>query len=333
MRRDPRNVIEFAYKNGLSDQDWVRGICELSRYLLPHGNCALGYLYQVRERRVEVAQMNMSPARGDLRGFGVEESGSLEMGLPGEVIRALYEPRPRVQLGSKFTESGNSSDAPLREMMQAFFGPQTADIVGVRAGGLDLRGLLLAFPLSPTQRLHWRTRRVVERIAAHLAAAHRLRGLDGSLESASLITSPAGKVLHIGADREAQQRKHTLLEAIMRITELRRRKSADAESAISAWQGLVEGHWSIVDHIDRDGKRFVLARRNEPRDPSSRPIHGCEEQVLAYAALGYSSKLIAYELGLSPAAVALHLKRGLARLRLRNRQELVALMSGAAPRD
>jgi DNA-binding CsgD family transcriptional regulator len=94
----------------------------------------------------------------------------------------------------------------------------------------------------------------------------------------------------------------------------------------------VDGTWSLVDHVESDGRRWVLARRNAPgaRDPKA--LSPRERDVLALAALGHSNKYVGYLLGLAPSTVAGHLAAAQRKLRLRSRSELIA-MFGAGSRD
>jgi DNA-binding NarL/FixJ family response regulator len=81
------------------------------------------------------------------------------------------------------------------------------------------------------------------------------------------------------------------------------------------WRGLVAGRWSLVEQVDTDGRRYLIAHRNDPTTPDLRALTSRERQVVGYADLGHSNKLIAYELGLSPSTVGVQLKRGRAKLR------------------
>jgi DNA-binding NarL/FixJ family response regulator len=87
---------------------------------------------------------------------------------------------------------------------------------------------------------------------------------------------------------------------------LRRR---DPLEAVEVWRGLVAGLWSLVDHYDTDGRRYLVAHRNDPTTPDPRGLTERERQVVAYADLGQSNKLIAYQLGLSVSTVAVLLAR------------------------
>jgi DNA-binding NarL/FixJ family response regulator len=77
-----------------------------------------------------------------------------------------------------------------------------------------------------------------------------------------------------------------------------------------------------------------VARQNEPdvRDP--RALSPRERQVAAFIALGHANKYVAYALGLSPSAVALHLRTAMHKLGVDSRArliELFAALGAAAP--
>ena len=54
----------------------------------------------------------------------------------------------------------------------------------------------------------------------------------------------------------------------------------------------------LVDHFESDGKRYVLARRNDAAVRGLAALTDRERQALGYAALGHTNKLIAYEMGI-----------------------------------
>jgi DNA-binding NarL/FixJ family response regulator len=92
------------------------------------------------------------------------------------------------------------------------------------------------------------------------------------------------------------------------------------------WRAMVAGRWSIVDRFDRDGRRFLIAHQNEPEAAAPRALTRRERQVVSYAAMGHSNKLIAYELGLSVGAVSAYLNVGMRKLGLDSRVDLARLM-------
>jgi DNA-binding NarL/FixJ family response regulator len=91
---------------------------------------------------------------------------------------------------------------------------------------------------------------------------------------------------------------------------------------------LIAGRWSLVDQTDTDGRRFVLARQNEPHPHGAAVLSRRQRQVLFYASVGWSLKQIAYALGLaSEGSVTWHLHDGLNRLGFGSRAELIRATS------
>jgi DNA-binding CsgD family transcriptional regulator len=78
----------------------------------------------------------------------------------------------------------------------------------------------------------------------------------------------------------------------------------------AAWRSLTDGRWSIVEDIEADGKRYLVARRNATADP----LTELERSVCAMAAAAHPQKLIAHELGIHPSAVVRNLASGMAKL-------------------
>jgi DNA-binding CsgD family transcriptional regulator len=76
------------------------------------------------------------------------------------------------------------------------------------------------------------------------------------------------------------------------------------ERSVELWRGLVSGRWSVVEHFESAGKRYYLAHKNDPELARDRALTPREQQVLRYAELGQSNKLIAYSLGLSISTVS-----------------------------
>jgi DNA-binding NarL/FixJ family response regulator len=79
----------------------------------------------------------------------------------------------------------------------------------------------------------------------------------------------------------------------------------------------------MVDWFDSDGRRFVLAIPNSPEVTDPRGLTERENQVVGYAILGDTNKMIAYRLGLSTSRVSLLLRSAMKKLGLRTRARLV----------
>ena len=135
---------------------------------------------------------------------------------------------------------------------------------------------------------------------------------------------PSDRFLHATSAAKEPAAREGLAEAVRRMELARGRlRRADPDEALALWQGLVDGTWSLVDHSDSDGKRYLLARRNEPgmRDPRALARH--ERAALAFAALGHQNKYISYLLGISVSAVAQNLRTAQRKLGLASRNELI----------
>jgi DNA-binding CsgD family transcriptional regulator len=105
----------------------------------------------------------------------------------------------------------------------------------------------------------------------------------------------------------------------------------DPEGAVAAWRGLVAGRWSLVDRFDRDGRRYLIAHKNDPDTMDPRGLTPRERQVAGFAALGQSDKVIAYELGISPSTVSVLLSRAAQKLGVQSRAELVQMLGAKRP--
>jgi DNA-binding CsgD family transcriptional regulator len=97
---------------------------------------------------------------------------------------------------------------------------------------------------------------------------------------------------------------------------------------------VIAGAWSLVAHFDGDAHRCFVARRNDPAALSGSTLSERERQIVAYASLGHSNKLIAYELGLCSSTVAAQLTSAARKLGVSSRKTLLhvaaVLGSGAA---
>ena len=178
------------------------------------------------------------------------------------------------------------------------------------------------WPVGPADTQRW------TRIGAHLAAAHRLRlrlSPDARLriEGADVVLTPDGQVSHAVDDAvDARAALAASVRAVERARGLQRRQ--DPDGALASWKGMVSARWSLVDHVDVDGKRYVLARENRPRLSGVEVLSERERQAVAFLALGQTTKVIAYEMGIAGATVNVLLHRACLKLGVKTRAELVA---------
>jgi DNA-binding CsgD family transcriptional regulator len=184
------------------------------------------------------------------------------------------------------------------------------DLVPDEAWVRQMTGHLEALLKDGDQAHEARAHRSWRCVFAHVAAARRLRAAIG-----------------------AGQPGRTLREAL-RSTVLEQerawggRRPGVPRAATDAWRGVVDGSWSLVDHYLEDGRRYLVARRNEVGVTDPRALSRRERAVVEQAALGKANKLIAHELRLAESTVATHLARAMRKLRIESRVELVNVVAG-----
>jgi DNA-binding CsgD family transcriptional regulator len=234
-----------------------------------------------------------------------------------QLVRAFYSASPPVEAMSRVF----SQAPPTPEMRDAMAGASVADAIGLRGHNPCGRGIILGVATIGAARIAPRTSSVLTRLALHLAAASRLRfeGPTRWFETADAIFSAKGRLEHVGCDAEGAKALPGAVKKRLAANAIR----SDPAKALELWRALIAGQWSIVDHADRDGKRFILARRNAPdvREPAA--LTARERLVAVYAAWGHSNRLIEYETGLSQTAISVALTAALRKLRLRSRADLI----------
>jgi DNA-binding CsgD family transcriptional regulator len=194
--------------------------------------------------------------------------------------------------------------------------------------------MILSTDLPQPTRLRRTVRARWTLVAAHLAAALRLRRSLG--EEPDAILAPGGRVVHAARDATPALARDRLREAVLLRDRARTRKTRkEPDRALAMWTGLVCGRWSLVDRFERDGRRYVVARRNTPDPASPLALSLRERQVLGHLMQGDSLKMTVYALGLSPATVSEAARTAMLKLGVRSVAELVGvrLASGALPPD
>jgi len=192
--------------------------------------------------------------------------------------------------------------------------------------------VLIATPMPDTRRPSRRDTATWSRIAVHIAAGARLRAVTtegrGNLaDGADAILSPSGVVHHALPEAQGPGARAALHRAALAVDRARSSERSDEDRALNLWQGLVAGRWSLVDRFDTDGRRYLVARRNDPDVCGLRALTRRERQVLAYAATGHPLKIIGYSLGISVPTVALHRTRAMRKLGLRTQADLLQLFA------
>jgi len=103
-------------------------------------------------------------------------------------------------------------------------------------------------------------------------------------------------------------------------------RKTDTERALLVWEGLVRGRVTLVDWFDADGRRFILLKLNTSKAGRACGLTAREQQVATSAALGESSKIISYRLGLSTSRVSVLLNGVMRKLGVRSKAQLVMMV-------
>jgi DNA-binding CsgD family transcriptional regulator len=327
VRFDAIRAIESCYAPAASEADWLRNLIA-SMEPLAGALPPAALTYELREGRLRLGAFQGPP---DISASGFQRQGE---GLAPETLNIWFSPVPPAGMASeRFVKTCPQDRSRIRSGWN-IMGVQ--DCLALVAREADGRGVAVTIHYPERVRLPPQTMHRLGCVTAHIGTALRLRARGAATFApddcaVEAVLDPSGKVHHAtGAALDAPSRAElaSAVHAVERARGRLRRTSPD--EAVAAWQGLVEGRWSLVDHGEADGRRFILARRNEvgARDPKA--LAPRERDVLALAALGHSNKHVGYTLGLAPSTVATHLSSAMAKLGLRSRRQVIAVLGPLA---
>ncbi|MBI2390673.1 MAG: helix-turn-helix transcriptional regulator [Deltaproteobacteria bacterium] len=343
MRGDFVGVIEAAYRHEPDDARWLGGLLDAARSTLDAGFGVLGYFIDagdLSDVRASSPVIVGQPAGSDEIVHQILQA----LQLPAEARRAiglLGPPETAEELYARSHTVVSASQVNSAAVWEAIPGVGRwlhplgiRDLVAIKTVDLDRRGFVIAAPVAAITTPDARTVTNWARVAAHMAAGDRVRRAllraGSPLEGAEAILNPDGRFEHAeGAAKEASGR--AALRAMALAIEQARGplRTSNGDEAVSMWTALVEGRWTLLEHFDRGGRRYIVAHRNEPRVRGALALSPREEQVAGYAALGHPVKLIAYELGLSSSTVSEHLATAMDKLGVPTRADLARVWAGA----
>ncbi|MEO8876640.1 MAG: helix-turn-helix transcriptional regulator, partial [Polyangiaceae bacterium] len=323
-------LLEVAYDETGSDEDWRRAA--LGSALAIVGAKSGGWFDFETDTDGEGAfrlrSLEMRSARGPNICRVADPSASWAT-TPPVVLQQLFGR----SLATTFRSLIGDREPSEIDAWQSTWRAPVIDNLGIIARDLVGKGVLLVSGTTTRLECTPRELRLLDRVAFHFGAALRLRGTPPSrrMESAEAVLSPSGKILHA---HEAAKNKRSQLDDGRRRREHARASTRDPAQALDVWKGLVAGRWSLVDHFDTDGKRFLLALKNTPKVDRRADLTPRERRVCALASLGHRDKEIAYMLGLTVSSITASLHRARTKLHVKNRIELVrAWRVGSIPQD
>jgi DNA-binding CsgD family transcriptional regulator len=301
---DAISLIEASYRVGATGEEWQERIAMLASEALGSKLGAMMFRYDVSSGDW------VHPGVPTLHRLPPEFARSFfdQGDMPPESARAMAKIFMSVRFASSRAIFDRLGALPVMGPLFDRYG--IGDLVGVNGVDPSGRGCMLTVAVNEMPRARG-VGHVWHRIAAHLSAGNRLRATlealantrDDAVNRAEAVLAPTGKVEHAKGPAEARSAREALREALVRIDAARAEKE-DATRSVDLWRGLVAGRWSLVEHFESDGRRYYLAHKNDPELAADRALTERERQVLGYAELGYSNKLIAYSLGLSSSTVA-----------------------------
>lgn len=309
-RRDPIALVEAAYSGEPSVQTWLSSLADVASAYEVGGGVVCSAI-DLRRERGRVTASALAGASDGVR----RDIERVTDELPSRLVRRVFAPTEFV---------GNAQWRLERLAPQAHVLAPMWALIG---GDARRHAVMLSFPAGAKQRPARDTpfphaaSRTLGRVAAHVSSALRLREAAGLTDA---VLSPGGALLHAEADARDGRARRALIDAVLASERARGRlRRTDPDEAVRTWSALVAGHWTIVDSVERDGKRLLLARRNPPEGRDVMQLTPAEAEVAWLVALGHSNKFVAYELGVPATTVVSRLRGAFRKLGVSTRAQLI----------
>lgn len=327
---DPIQVVEAAYDGEHREEAWLDNLLSSIRGY-DVGGGVVGLAIRATDRTELTAIRATQRVPEDV----LQNLGRAVHRFPPSFAAKIFAPTEFV--GNTQYRLGRLAREPRGPVGTAArtAGPQVPAGWGVIAGDPTTRAVMLYFlpppgaAPAPTDRFPHTGARALGMVGAHLGAALRLRTLVQPTVD-DVVVSPAGKLLHAEATTKPQ--RTSIVDAVLASERARKRtRRASPDEALGEWTALVQGRWTILETVERDGKRLILARRNRLASPDIVGLSSDERDVVWLAAYGHSYKYIAYELGSPIATVAGRLRRAMRKLGVADRTELLRKLGIPTP--
>ena len=303
---------------------------EPAKALLDRGSGLQAHAYQITRAQGFAIVSRHVETEGTPAGFS-QAMLDTESRMPTAFVPTIFCSAPAIVTMTQMSDTVPLLDHPEYRPHETMSEYGLKDMLAVVAHDPSGIAVVLCAPSErPLQRVEDRELEGWCMLRAHLLAGLRLQHVLGGPSDPDAVIDASGRIVH--AERAARGRRAR--DALrQRALEIDRTRSAagrrDPARALATWTGLIDGTWSLVDAFDSDGRRYFVARRNDPRLTGPRPLSERERQVLAFAALGYSNKQIAYTLGLAPSTISSHLQSAMHRVGARDIASVAAIFRGA----
>ncbi|TXC67881.1 hypothetical protein FRC91_19570 [Bradymonadales bacterium TMQ1] len=321
-------IAHAAYRLDGDDYGWLHELLGMMGPGLDRGRGLVGFRWRVEEGRVMPEEFITRGGReGDEAMFR-----ALLQNLDPTRARLAYEKPYCYRSLSEIAQEHPALD-DLRDdsdMQQLAHERDVIDFEMLRVDESRCRGWMFSVMRDEVAGVEPARRALWEHVAAHIAAGARLRRrLDrADLESAAVVYDPRADRLDV---RDNALKPSARRETIRAMIAARRHADTLAEhrpmDAMKLWQGLVAGRWSLLDMVDSDGRTYTVLRENAVDVRSTVRLSERERQVAYLVGRGHHTKLVAYELGLSPSTVRSQLRSAMLKLNVEGRAGLIRLVS------
>jgi DNA-binding CsgD family transcriptional regulator len=326
VQSDFIGVLEAAYRIRQSAEEWVKGILNTARPIVDDG-FGVGIFTHDAAALTPFSQATFAP----------EEMSDA---ISSWMARSIAAPGARPFESSGYVSCFTASEAPRwfrRDLDRDGRDAGIRDALAVSAVNPDRRGCALIAPLRSKTTLSHRRRDALTKMASHIAAGYRLRAalkddrtVFGECEA---LFGNDGTVLHATGEAGSDEGLANLRICVASLAKARGPlRSSKPESALAAWPCLASGRWSLVDVRQPDGQDRLAALPNRPATLGPEGVSRREREIVAFAAMGHDSKMIAYNLGLPSRLVDILSARAARKLGLRSRRQLVDYRSQRRPR-
>lgn len=294
------SLTEAVYTSAESHDAWLARVLDVSERGLGQGvACGLSV---IREH-VDGSGRSLELAEG--RGHGrstLDMAGNVLENMDDHGYREFWYPRRRVLLASSVAEAA----PPGARMLYDWYLKQTGaeEFLGLLGHPAPGWAFLLFCDWPGGSGLDSAQRDALERLRIHLESVLRLRML-GEAQLPVAVLSLEGRVMHSETLQQsdtqfADAHGESAGERVRRIEAARTEAGrSEPNKALAVWKALVDGTWSLIEHVDRDGRRFYQAYENAPAARPYRSLTTRESAVLDHAVQGLSGKHVAYALGIA----------------------------------
>jgi DNA-binding NarL/FixJ family response regulator len=132
-------------------------------------------------------------------------------------------------------------------------------------------------------------------------------------------------MLHLAGAARCSPARVALTTAVAEMERARgRMRNERPEAALNMWRELVAGRWTLVESLEHDGRRFIVAMANPPEAVALRQLSERENVLIRLLAEGRSGSDISATLGVSRSAVS----QGIRAILMKLRQPSVAALVG-----